>query len=468
MNSKEIIGRRILVVGDMMVDTYHSGTVSRISPEAPIPVVRVSNSYSTLGGAANVARNISALRSRPIVVGARGEDANGQLMESLFQQLQIECHLSLTDYPTITKTRIVGNRQQVVRVDFESSDMQFSPAFYQPVLSQVDQHLDDTDMVVISDYGKGFCSNFLCQQIISKAKKAKKQVIVDPKGSDWEKYKGADIITPNLKELSDVIGKVVPNEDKAVEQAARSLESRFEIAAVLVTRSEKGMTLVSGEEVIHLRTEAREVFDVSGAGDTVVATLAVALGSGLSMRESMVLANRAAGIVVGKAGTQPILLEELNAAKEGNSSRKLVDVNTLQERLRQVKAQGGKVVFTNGCFDVLHAGHVTYLQKARQLGDLLVVGLNTDVSVKRLKGPSRPINNEWARAVVLASLSCVDYVVLFEEDTPYDLIKAVRPDILVKGSDYKVEDVVGREFASEVRLIDFVEGYSSTKIIKAI
>jgi D-beta-D-heptose 7-phosphate kinase/D-beta-D-heptose 1-phosphate adenosyltransferase len=297
------------------------------------------------------------------------------------------------------------------------------------------------------------------------ARAAQVPVLVDPKGTDWEKYAGATLITPNLKELADAVGYEVANDDASVVKAARELANRHAVDAILVTRSEKGMSLVTEKEILHLPTRAREVFDVSGAGDTVIATMAVALGSGFPMYEAMKVANQAAGIVVGKAGTQPILQEELLCETKADNGSKVVSKQALLDRLKILRRKGTRVVFTNGCFDVLHAGHVSYLEQARRLGDILVVGLNSDESVSRLKGPGRPVNNEWARAKVLSSLSCVDYVVVFGEDTPYELIRDIVPDCLVKGSDYREEDVVGREFAGQVVLIDFVNGYSTTRIL---
>lgn len=457
--------QKVLVIGDVMLDTYHMGSVSRISPEAPIPVVRVTDSYSVPGGAANVARNIQGLKARPFVIGARGDDANGLLLRSLLRDSDIEAWLGVSAYPTITKTRIIGNRQQVVRVDFEQPGMHFPQTLEDEAVAAFADGLPKVNIVVLSDYGKGFCSPSLCRRLMQMARAAQVPVLVDPKGTDWEKYAGATLITPNLKELADAVGYEVANDDASVVKAARELAGRHAVAAILVTRSEKGMTLVTEEEILHLPTRAREVFDVSGAGDTVIATMAVALGSGFPMYEAMKVANQAAGIVVGKAGTQPILQEELLCESDTDSGNKVVLKQALLERLKILRRRGKKIVFTNGCFDVLHAGHVSYLEQARRLGDILVVGLNSDDSVSRLKGPGRPVNGEWARAKVLSSLSCVDYVVVFGEDTPFDLIRDVAPDYLVKGSDYRSEDVVGREFAGQVVLIDFVDGYSTTRIL---
>lgn len=466
MDFNKIKNNRILVVGDLIVDTYHKGGVSRISPEAPIPVVRVTKSFSVLGGAANVARNLKALHCNPIVIGLKGIDANADLMDRLFKEANIESHVVACDYPTITKTRIVGNNQQIVRVDFENDKMRIPADIYKKVFAEIDCAMSSVDTIVLSDYGKGFCNDALCRYLIEKAQKYHKTIIVDPKGSDWYKYGNATYITPNIKEISDVAGEAVENTDEKVVSVAKLLQQKYKIKNVLVTRSEKGMTLVSDKEPFILPTVAREVFDVSGAGDTVVATLAASLAGGLSIKDSLKLANQAAGIVVGKSGTQPIYLEELTISDTYLGDNKLLTMVQLKDLLVMLRDKHRKIVFTNGCFDVLHMGHVTYLQEARKLGDVLILGLNSDESVKRLKGENRPINPQEARAKVLSAMSCVDYIVFFNEDTPYNLIKEVQPDILVKGGDYSIENVVGREFATQVALIDFVEGYSSTKIIE--
>ncbi len=466
MKLENLKDKRVLVVGDLIVDTYHTGAVSRISPEAPIPVVRVSKSFSVLGGAANVARNLKTLHCLPVVIGVRGKDANGDLLERLFSDSSIENHVVCSEYPTITKTRIVGNRQQIVRVDFETEKMKLSAEVYQQVFSEIERTLPIVDVIVLSDYGKGFCNDSLCRYIIEKAIECRKPIIVDPKGNDWYKYSHATFITPNVKELSDVAGEYVENIDERVITVGRKLQRQYKIKHLLVTRSEKGMTLIENNKTYNLPTVAREVFDVSGAGDTVVATLAASLAGGFQLKQALTIANQAAGIVVGKSGTQPIHLEELTISDANLSDNKLLARGQLADLLLMLREKRLKIVFTNGCFDVIHMGHVSYLKEARNLGDVLILGLNSDASVKRIKGENRPVNNELARITVLSAMSCVDYIVVFDDDTPYDLIKAIRPDFLVKGGDYQIENVIGREFAGEVKLINFVEGYSSSKIIE--
>ncbi len=467
MELNRIKGRRVLVVGDVMLDTYHMGKVGRISPEAPVPVVRVERSYSVLGGASNVARNLLGLGCVPMVVGCLGDDADGDKMRSMFAELGIEARCCVSDAPTVTKTRIIGNNQQIVRMDFEQEHGVLSPEAEHALLSAVEELVPEADIVVISDYGKGVCSVSVCEGIIRCAVACGRIVIVDPKGVDWEKYQGATIVTPNTKELSMVCAEDVPNLDEAIHRAARRVMDRYDLAALLVTRSEKGMSYVDADMAADIPTEAREVYDVSGAGDTVVASLAAALAGGFEMNDAIRLANKAAGIVVGKMGTSPVLFDELEAAvvSEPDLLTKILTRDDVGEVVARLRAQGRRVVFTNGCFDILHKGHVVYLEKARRCGDVLIVGLNTDASVRRLKGESRPINSQDARAAVMAALGAVDYVVLFDEDTPAELIADVRPDVLVKGGDYKVEDIVGRENAGCTMVIPFEEGFSTTDII---
>lgn len=466
-NLNNLKNRSILIVGDVMLDTYHMGDVKRISPEAPVPVVHVKRTYSVLGGAANVARNLLGLECCPVVIGLRGDDHNGLIMEDMFDQLHIR-HTVLTSlYPTITKTRVVGNNQQVVRLDFETPVSLLDEDTEQQLLNAIDRALPEAELVVISDYGKGVCNATLCQHIIRQARALGKAVIIDPKGSDWDKYRQATVITPNLKELSVVAGCDVRNENEAVHPVADRILRAYQLDSLLVTRSEKGMSYVSPRTSLDIPTEAREVYDVSGAGDTVVATLAAAMAAGFAVEDALFLANKAAGVVVGKIGTSPILYKELSDQLGGTGiDGKIVRRDHLPELIKDLRNKGRRIVFTNGCFDILHRGHVTYLNKARQLGDVLILGLNSDESVHRLKGPTRPVNDEQSRAFVMAALEAVDYVVIFGEDTPHELIRVVAPDVLVKGGDYKIEDIVGREFAKETVTIPFVDGFSTTQTIE--
>lgn len=464
-----IKAKKVLVVGDIMLDTYHIGDVKRISPEAPVPVVRVHRTYNVLGGAANVARNLLGLECVPYVIGLIGEDHNGETMRQMFEALHVETRLFHTSFPTITKTRVLGNNQQVVRLDFETENSYLTPEIEQELMLAVRQAIPEVDLVVISDYGKGVCSPTVCQSIITDSIRQGKRVIVDPKGTDWEKYRSSTVITPNLKELSAVSGTEVRNEDEMIHDVALRVLGKFNLASLLVTRSEKGMSYIDKAGSRDIPTEAKEVYDVSGAGDTVVATLAAALAAGIPMRDAIFLANKAAGVVVGKMGTSPILFEELQQeVQSGRMEHKVISRSQLADVVKSLRTQNKRIVFTNGCFDILHKGHVVYLEKARRLGDALILGLNSDSSVRRLKGESRPVNDESARATVLAALEMVDYVVVFDEDTPLNVIKVVAPDVLVKGGDYAIENIVGREYASETVTISFVEGYSTTQTISRI
>lgn len=462
-------GKRVLVIGDVMLDTYHIGDVKRISPEAPVPIVRVNRTYSVLGGAANVARNLLGLECFPYVISLLGNDNNGRTMQEMFADLNIKNELFKTEHPTITKTRVIGNNQQVVRLDFETEIECLNKEIENMILQAVEKALPEVDIVVISDYGKGICNDSICQHVISVSTQQGKKVIIDPKGKNWLKYRSATIITPNLKELSEVSGIEVKNENEDIHNIAESVLKKYNLNSLLVTRSEKGMSYIAPEALQDIPTEAKEVYDVSGAGDTVVATLAAALAADIPIADATYLANKAAGIVVGKIGTSPILFKELQAELQmGKPDSKLIPISELENTIKQLRVQGRKIVFTNGCFDILHKGHVFYLEKAKKMGDILILGLNSDSSVKRLKGESRPINDESARSTVMAALESVDYVVVFEEDTPLNLIKIVAPDVLVKGGDYEIEHIVGREYAKETVTIPFVDGYSTTKTIKSI
>ena len=466
---------KIAVLGDVMLDRYFYGEVKRISPEAPVPVNRVKRIESVLGGAANVAANLAYLGCQVYVGGVTGADDNRRYLERMLDEAGIDYAglLPSQERETITKLRIVGATQQMLRLDFEEvGDLSVSEV--QGLTTWLDDLLDQgLDGIVVSDYAKGVCSSAFCQKIIRTAKAYGIPVLVDPKGSDWSKYQGCDFITPNLKEMCEAAGRQVANEDIQVEAIARAAQQKYNIKNVVVTRSEKGMSLIGQQEVLHKPAAAIEVFDVSGAGDTVAATLLAGVAGGLSLSEAVELANKAAGIVVSKVGTYPVhrseLLKEIlsDERRSGQGYRPLLRAEVVS-LAKTWRAAGETVVFTNGCFDILHVGHVTYLEKAARLGKHLIVGLNTDASVRRLKGETRPLVQEQDRARVLAALGCVDAVVLFDEDTPTELIKAIAPDILVKGGDYKVDEVAGREYAGEVKLIEFEEGYSTTGIVEQI
>lgn len=466
---------RLAVIGDVMLDRYFYGEVKRISPEAPVPVTKINKINSVLGGAANVAANLARLECSVYMGGVTGDDDDRRLLERLMDEAGID-HSGLVRSArrrTITKLRVLGGQQQMLRLDFEETG-----DLYAEETAQLRGWLEGLlerglDGIIISDYAKGVCSDEFVQWVIAGGKKHDIPVLIDPKGSDWTKYSGCDFITPNLKEMCEAAGCVRENEDAAVVAMARAAREKYNIGNVVVTRSEKGMTLVSGSEVLHAPATAMEVFDVSGAGDTVAAVLLAGAAGGLELDDAIYMANRAAGIVVAKVGTYPVHRDELLKELLGEERRlgrgyRTLSWSEIASLAATWRACGEKIVFTNGCFDLLHVGHVTYLEKARQLGRHLIVGLNTDASVRRLKGETRPLVHELDRARVLSALACVDAVVLFDEDTPAELIARIRPDILVKGGDYKLEEVAGRESAGEVRIIDFEEGYSTTGVVEKI
>lgn len=466
---------KIAVIGDVMLDRYFYGEVKRISPEAPVPVTKINRISSVLGGAANVAANLAHLECRVFMGGVTGDDANRQLLEKMMNEAGIDYSglVKSQHRKTITKLRVLGGQQQMLRLDFEETG-DLVPDEIISLRAWLENLLDNgLDGIIVSDYAKGVCSDDFCQWVITQGKAYGVPVLIDPKGADWTKYRGCDFITPNLKEMCEAAGCQRENEDEAVVAMAMAAKDKFQIKNVVVTRSERGMTLVNNEEIIHSPAAAIEVFDVSGAGDTVAAALLVAAAGKLELSDAVYMANRAAGIVVAKVGTYPVHREELlkdlmtEERKQGKGYR-TQSWEEIAALARNWKACGEKVVFTNGCFDILHVGHVTYLEKARNLGKHLIVGLNTDASVRRLKGETRPLVHELDRARVLAALACVDAVVLFDQDTPTELIEQIRPDILVKGGDYTPEQVAGREYAGEVRIIDFEDGYSTTGVVEKI
>ena len=466
---------KIAVIGDVMLDRYFYGEVKRISPEAPVPVTKINRINSVLGGAANVAANLAHLECRVFMGGVTGDDENRQLLEKMMNEAGIDYSglVKSQHRKTITKLRVLGGQQQMLRLDFEETG-DLVPDEIISLRAWLENLLDNgLDGIIVSDYAKGVCSDDFCQWVIAQGKAYGVPVLIDPKGADWTKYRGCDFITPNLKEMCEAAGCQRENEDEAVVAMAMAAKDKFQIKNVVVTRSERGMTLVNNEEIIHSPAAAIEVFDVSGAGDTVAAALLVAAAGKLELSDAVYMANRAAGIVVAKVGTYPVHREELlkdlmtEERKQGKGYR-TQSWDEIAALARNWKACGEKVVFTNGCFDILHVGHVTYLEKARNLGKHLIVGLNTDASVRRLKGETRPLVHELDRARVLAALACVDAVVLFDQDTPTELIEQIRPDILVKGGDYTPEQVAGREYAGEVRIIDFEDGYSTTGVVEKI
>ncbi|PSJ44216.1 bifunctional heptose 7-phosphate kinase/heptose 1-phosphate adenyltransferase [Zobellella taiwanensis] len=465
----EFDNARVLVVGDVMLDRYWSGPTGRISPEAPVPVVKVEHNEERPGGAANVALNAAALGAGARLLGLTGDDEAANALQDKMRGVGVECDFVRHPYhPTITKLRVMSRNQQLLRLDFEES---FAAEDAAPLTDMTRAALAEAGVLVLSDYAKGALAQV--QQLIQAANQAGVPVLVDPKGSDFEKYRGATLLTPNMSEFEAVVGKVKDER----ELVARGLElvERFEFKALLVTRSEHGMTLIrQGEDELHLPAQAHEVFDVTGAGDTVIATLASVLAAGLALDEACALANVAAGIVVGKLGTSTVSAIELANVLYGGpeSGMGVVTEQQLRYVVEAARRRGEKIVMTNGCFDILHAGHVSYLNNARKLGDRLIVAVNTDASVRALKGEGRPVNSVDRRMAVLAGLGAVDWVVPFSEDTPRRLIAEVLPDVLVKGGDYKPEDIAGFEEVTanggEVKVLNFEDGCSTTAIIQAI
>jgi D-beta-D-heptose 7-phosphate kinase/D-beta-D-heptose 1-phosphate adenosyltransferase len=472
----------ILVVGDVMLDRYLWGWVSRISPEAPVPVVQLQRTTETLGGAGNVALNLVCLGCRVTVVGVCGVDTTGQTLRDLLAQKRIgEALVSDKLRPTITKTRVMAQKQQMMRLD-EENTRAIGADVAQKIRTAVAEILPDCQAMILSDYGKGVLADqAFVQELIDAGRRQGVPVLVDPKGTDWERYRGATGITPNTAELEAVAGQRLEEDEEKLIASARQVRGRFNVAWLLVTRGAQGMCLIDDNPApVSIPAQAREVFDVSGAGDTVIATVAASLAAGLGLVEAARIANLAAGIVVGKLGTQPILASELSTAVTFSthqqyypySAAKMSALDAAMAKVREWRAAGTKVVFTNGCFDLLHPGHISLLYQARALGDRLVVGLNTDASIKRLKGSGRPILAEQDRAAMLSALECVDLVVHFDEDTPLKLIEAVRPDILVKGSDYTPDQVVGKQVVESyggcVKLVDLVQGYSTTGLTQKV
>jgi D-beta-D-heptose 7-phosphate kinase/D-beta-D-heptose 1-phosphate adenosyltransferase len=457
---------RVLVAGDVMLDRYLFGATSRISPEAPVPVVHVRTSDDRAGGAANVAVNLAALGVGTTLFGVVGNDQEAAKLKSVLEQQHIDCRFSYSDRrPTITKTRVQSRGQQLIRLDREEpADGSKSPSLVLPLTAA----LDGVDAVVLSDYGKGALGDVA--DMIAACRSAGVPVIIDPKGTNFRKYRGASVITPNQSEFEAVAGPAVSDEDMV--ERARKMLDELELEALLVTRGEKGMLLVeAGQEPFFLSTQAREVYDVTGAGDTVIATFAAAYASGTNFQASSGLANLAAGLVVRKIGVASVTPSELRVAlhQRGQGGRGLVAEAELFSLIEESKERGERIVMTNGCFDVLHAGHVAYLEEAKSLGDRLVVAVNDDDSVRRLKGADRPLNTLQDRMAVLAGLAAVDWVVPFTEDTPARLIAAVLPHVLVKGGDYRTDQIAGArevlESGGEVRVLSFREGHSSTRII---
>ncbi len=465
---------RVLVIGDLMLDRYLWGTVERISPEAPVPVIRLDHKSQAPGGAANVAANLRGLNCAVGLFGVVGVDDEGRQLLDLLKSGAVETStiLSVPARPTICKTRILGGRQQMLRLDVEEAS-EFNQDLQRQLLARIEPQIPACAAIILSDYGKGVLADFLCQNIIRRAREVSVPVLVDPKGSCYQKYAGCNLISPNRLELSTATNTEY-SQLQTLFQKGQLLRADLSIDHLTVTLGELGIALLNRSGIRRFPALAREVFDVSGAGDTVIATMAAAIAAGLPLDDAIELANLAAGVVIGKVGTVPISGAELLAVLRPDAATEQDGkICSFEQLLRQVahwRSAGQRVVFTNGCFDLFHIGHLALLEQAKREGDSLVVALNTDRSVRSLKGPSRPIISQDARAKLVAALPFVDAVVLFDEETPLNLIRAVRPEVLVKGGDYSEEQVVGaremKEWGGRVSLIPVIEGFSTTTILK--
>ena len=471
MKSFKNTNSNILVIGDLMIDHYLWGSCERISPEAPVQVVDINKETTVLGGAGNVVNNLKALGANVSVSSVIGNDAIGKELKSMLENIDVDCKNIIVQETrkTSKKSRVIASSQQVIRYDKESKE-DIENDSVSKILDALVEDIKKYDVIILSDYGKGVLRDELCQGVIALAKNHNIKVLVDPKGSDFSKYKGSYLLTPNKKEAILATGIDI-NDDESLKEALLKLKNECDLGLSLITLSEDGIATYDNEVAI-FPTVAKEVFDVTGAGDTVIASIAFALSLEKSIEETAKFANLAAGVVVGKIGSATVTIDEIEeyeaSLHKSTSDAHIKSFDEIQNIVTRCSANGKKIVFTNGCFDILHVGHVKYLQVAKSFGDILIVGLNSDESVSRLKGPTRPVNMAEDRAYILAALEAVDFVVPFTEDTPHNLIKMIQPDVLVKGGDYKGKDVVGTEFASELKLVDFVDGKSTTKTIQKI
>jgi len=462
---------KVLVIGDLMIDHYLWGKCERISPEAPVQVVAIEKETAVLGGAGNVINNLATLNANVEVMSVIGDDSNAVELKKMLEKIEINSANLIVQNGrnTSKKSRIIASQQQVVRYDKESTE-DISTASQEAIIENFKKNIGFYEMILLSDYGKGVLTNALTRTLIDIANEHKKKVLVDPKGQDYTKYSGAYLLTPNKKEAIEA-SKVEIKDESSLLEAIRKLKDECQLSIGLITLSEDGIAIFDDALRTH-PTVAREVYDVTGAGDTVIASLGFSLACGYDIDKAVKFANLAAGVVVGKIGSATATLNEIieyeSSLNQSTSDSHIKILEEIELLSQELKERGKKVVFTNGCFDILHVGHVKYLEEAKSYGDVLILGLNSDESVSRLKGPTRPVNTENDRAYILAALEAVDYVVKFYDDTPYELIKAVKPHILVKGGDYEGKEVVGQDIADELRLVNFVEGKSTTKTIAKI
>ena len=469
----DLLGKspKLLVIGDLMIDHYLWGSCERISPEAPVQVVNIKSESAVLGGAGNVINNLNALGAQVDVISVIGDCEISDELKALLADIKVNTQYLITQKDRITskKSRIIASQQQVVRYDRESTD-EISSESQKSILDVFKSIIDNYDGVLLSDYGKGVLTKELTASLIDVANKNNKKVLVDPKGLDYSKYTGAYLLTPNKKEASEAT-QVDIKDDKSLTQAITQLKTQCDLNVSLITLSEQGVAIYDDKLRTH-PTVAREVFDVTGAGDTVLASLGFALACEYEIDDAVEFSNLAAGVVVGKIGSATATLNEIieyeSSLNKSTSDEHIKTLGEITALSKELKARDKKIIFTNGCFDILHAGHVRYLETAKSYGDVLILGLNSDRSVTALKGEGRPINIQLDRAYILAALEAVDYVVVFDEDTPYNLIKAIKPHVLVKGGDYEGKEVVGQDIADELKLVQFVDGKSTTRTIEKI
>jgi len=461
----------ILVVGDLMIDHYLWGSCERISPEAPVQVVDIQNETTVLGGAGNVVNNLVSLGANVSVLSVVGRDEIAEELRTMLESIDVIHYLiEEKERKTSKKSRIIASHSQIVRYDKESKNA-ISHESEKLIIQNYKKLINEFDIILLSDYGKGVLTDFVCHELIGLANKLNKKVLVDPKGSNYSKYRGAYLLTPNKKE-AEIATNIKITDNNSLIQSLESLKNIANLEISLITLSEDGIVFLEDETLIKKPTVTREVFDVTGAGDTVLASLGFALANNSEIEKAVEFANIAAGVVVGKIGSATVTLDEIEDYKasmhQGAIENRIKDFNGIKNVVDRLKHQNKKIVFTNGCFDILHRGHVSYLNTAKSFGDILVLGLNSDKSVRELKGDNRPINTQYDRAFMLSALESVDYVVIFEEETPYELIKIIKPDVLVKGGDYEGKDVVGSDIAKGLKLVNFIEGKSTTNTIKKI
>ena len=462
---------KILVIGDLMIDHYLWGSCERISPEAPVQVVNIDNESTSLGGAGNVVNNLTALGAKVDVISVIGECLASEELKELLIDIDVDTQYLITQKNRITskKSRIIASQQQVIRYDRECTD-EINGKSQLAIIESFKKIVNNYDVILLSDYGKGLLTFELTQSLISIANKKNKKLLVDPKGLNYSKYKGAYLLTPNKKEAAEATSSVI-NDHKSLSKAIQSLKEQCNLEISLITLSEQGVAIFDHELRIH-PTAAIEIYDVTGAGDTILASLGFALACNIEIDEAVKFANLASGVVIGKIGSATTTLNEIieyeSSLNKSSSDEHIKTWDEISSIINELKNKDRKIIFTNGCFDILHIGHIKYLEKAKSFGDILILGLNSDDSIRRLKGKNRPINTQNDRAYILASLEVIDYLVIFDEDTPFELINLIKPDVLVKGGDYEGKEVIGQDIAKELKLVKFIDGKSTTKTIERI